>query len=196
MESTTTDVTASDIGLSCPSRYTSPVNCNFGAHSHHSLQLIAHDLPPKSRVETQVKIRLEFANMPVASPEVAAIAGGTARWQWLRLPFTASVKQPRYFDHGIYSITNARSLCLIHPQDTIASESMLHLHASAICSSEPYTPATCCSICYAREAKRRPKYYADPDSPTSVIDFTCEPIFDLSSGSIHLSFSACIHIHQ
>lgn len=144
-----------------------------------------------------MKIRLEFANMPVALPGLAATAGGTARWQWLRLPFTASVKQPRYFDHGMYTAIDARSLHLIPPSpDTIESESMLHLHASAICASEPHSPATCCSICYAREAKRRPKYYADPDSPTSVIDFTCEPVFDLSSGSVHLSFSACILLHK
>lgn len=168
----------------------------LGAYNHHSLQLIAHDLPPKSRVETQVKIRLEFANMPVALPGVAATAGGTVRWQWLRLPFTASVKQPRYFDHGKYTTSNTRFFVSDSPSDTIESESMLHLHASAICASEPHQPATCCSICYAREAKRRPKYYADPDSPTSVIDFTCEPIFDLSSGSVHLSFSACIPVHK
>ena len=88
----------------------------LGAYNHHSLQLIAHDLPPKSRVETQVKIRLEFANMPVALPGVAATAGGTVRWQWLRLPFTASVKQPRYFDHGMCTTINARFLFLILPQ--------------------------------------------------------------------------------
>lgn len=76
------------------------------AHDHHSLQLIVHDLPPKSRVETQVKIRLDFANIPVASP------GGAARWRWLRLPFTASIKQPRYFDHGMHPIMIF--LCVSH----------------------------------------------------------------------------------
>ena len=147
-------------------------------------------------METRVGVRLEFANMPVASSGSAATA---ARWQWLRLPFTASVKQPRYFDHGMYTIINIRSLCLMPLQETIASESMLHLHTSTICASEPHLPATCCSVCYAREAKRRPKYYpqpADPDSPTSIIDFACEPIFDLSSGSVHLLFSACFPIHE
>jgi hypothetical protein len=143
-----------------------------------------------------VKIRLEFVNMPVTSPGAAAIVG---RWRWLRLPFTASVKQPRFYDHGTRVIINTCSLCLIPLQEILAPESLLHLHASAICASEPNLPATCCSICYAREAKRRPKYYpqpADPDSPTSVIDFTCEPIFDLSSGSVHLSFSACFPIFE
>jgi len=84
-----------------------PLHVTFrGAHNHHSLQLIAHDLLPKSRVETQVKLRLEFANMPVTS------SGGAARWRWLRLPFTASVKQPRFYDHGMYTILNNCSLCL------------------------------------------------------------------------------------
>jgi hypothetical protein len=33
VESTTTDVTTSDIGLTCPSRYTNPITCNLsGAH--------------------------------------------------------------------------------------------------------------------------------------------------------------------
>jgi hypothetical protein len=172
---------------------------SLGAYIHRSLQLIAHDLPPKSRVETQVKVRLEFANMPVASAGAAATAGGTTHWRWLRLPFTASVKQPRFYDHGMCTTFNTCSLCLMPLEETIASESLLHLHASAICASEPHLPASCCSVCYAREAKRRPKYYpqpADTDSPTSVIDFTCEPIIDLSSGSVHLSFSACCSVHQ
>lgn len=77
-----------------------------GAHDHHSLQLIVHDLPPKSRVETQVKIRLEFANMPVAT------SVGTTGWRWLRLPFTASIRQPRYFDHGMHPII--LFLCVSH----------------------------------------------------------------------------------
>lgn len=167
-----------------------PLITSFDAHNLNSLHLVAHDLPPKSRVETQVKIKLEFANMPVSGVGAAAV-----HWRWLRLPFTASIKQPRFYDHGMHTFNNTRSLYLIPLQETIASESLLHLHASAICASEPNLPATCCSICYTREAKRRPKYYpqpADPDSPTSVIDFTCEPIFDLSSGSVYLSFSACL----
>ena len=86
----------------------------LGANIHYSLQLTAHDLPPKSRVETQVKIRLEFSNMPVTSPGADATAGPTTRWRWLRLPFTASVKQPRFYDHGMRVII-IPALCVSRP---------------------------------------------------------------------------------
>lgn len=121
-----------------------PLITSFDAHNLNSLHLVAHDLPPKSRVETQVKIKLEFANMPVAGAGTAA-----AHWRWLRLPFTASIKQPRFYDHGMHTVNNTCSLILIpfkkplHPNHCYIYTLLRFAPVSQICRPLAVQSVTC-----------------------------------------------------
>ncbi|KAG8849265.1 SPT3 Dosage dependent suppressor of Ty-induced promoter mutations-like protein [Serendipita sp. 411] len=109
-------------------------------------QLQVHDVPKKSRVETQVKLRLDLLDVSgsPASSSSELEGGGNAvtKWSFIRVPQTASVK------------TRSKGVCNPDPA------SVLTLHASMYCASNPvyiHTPVPCCLACRNRENKRNAK---------------------------------------
>ncbi|KAG8806748.1 SPT3 Dosage dependent suppressor of Ty-induced promoter mutations-like protein, partial [Serendipita sp. 399] len=111
-----------------------------------SWQLQVHDVPKKSRVETQVKLRLDLLDVSGSPASSSSDAEGGSKpvtqWSFIRVPQTASVK------------TRSKGVC--NPDPT----SVLTLHASMFCATNPTftnTPVPCCQACRTRENKRNAK---------------------------------------
>lgn len=88
---------------SCHQPTYSPI-CSCGPNS---LRLRVHDVPKKSRVETQVKLKLELVDVSQSSADIDSIGGGVGisgitgangngvpvkKWSYVKVPKTASVK--------------------------------------------------------------------------------------------------------
>ncbi|KAF9010577.1 hypothetical protein BDQ17DRAFT_1346462 [Cyathus striatus] len=145
----------------------------------------------KSRVETQVRVTVDLADISSSSDPYKYDRIGS--WKWLKLPPGTATKKR----------TRKQGKIDPDPQD------ILHLSAYITCASPPHNRVLSCSSCQAREAKRVAKKLAarvrparsdsesgdgDPSRPknkqhedtTSIIQFNCAEILDFSTGSVVL----------
>ncbi|PVF97908.1 hypothetical protein CPB86DRAFT_785406 [Serendipita vermifera] len=118
-------------------------------------ELRVHDVPRKSRVETQVKLRMELVEVSGAASSEASASNSSfdvstglsyrkpaTQWKYVKVPKTASVK------------VKSKNVCEPDPL------TVLNLTAITYCAtnSEYKTkPVSCCENCQVREQKRNSK---------------------------------------